>query len=79
MNELLTPAFIAGCTRFKTADAMIDASGYAIHSEADLAAIPRHDWDAFIRVNSGFPSWDAMLGVAAAQWQLRRMGLVIDR
>lgn len=68
INELLTPAFVSSHTSFTNAEEMFEASGFAIESQEDFAAIPDDKWDEFIRSVSSFPDWQAMLGEASREW-----------
>jgi hypothetical protein len=53
---------------------MFDASGFKIESPEDFAAIPDAEWDQFIRDNTTFASWEAMLGEAGGEWAARKLG-----
>jgi len=68
ISELLSPAFLATCTLFNSADEMFEKSGFKIESQADFEAIPDEQWDDFIRGNTSFPSWNEMLQAAGASW-----------
>ncbi len=72
--ELLTPEFLSRCSRFLSADEMFEASGFKIDSAEDFASIPDSEWDSFIRTNTSFASWEAMLGEAGGEWAARRLG-----
>jgi len=73
--ELLTGEFLRQCSRFHSADEMFSASGFKIDSADDFAAIPDTEWDQFIRTNTSFESWEAMLSQAGGEWAARRLGL----
>lgn len=72
--ELLTPDFLSRCSRFHSAEEMFEASGFKIETAEDFAAIPDAEWDEFIRANTSFASWEAMLGEAGGEWAARRLG-----
>ena len=72
--ELLTRDFLSRCSRFSSADEMFEASGFKIESPEDFAAIPDVEWDAFVRTNTTYASWDAMLSEAGGEWAARRLG-----
>ncbi len=74
LPELLTPDFLRRCSRFQSVEEMFEASGFKIDAEDDFAAIPDIEWDEFIRANTSFPSWEAMLGEAGGAWAVRRLG-----
>ena len=73
--ELLTPGFLRTCSRFQSVEQMFEASGFKIDSTEDFAAIPDTEWDEFIRVNTSFASWEALLSKAGGEWAARRLGL----
>ena len=74
IGEILTPSFLSACSRFSSVGEMLAASGYTIRSNADLAAIPARDLDAFVRSNTTFNSWQEMLQAAGSQWARRELG-----
>ena len=73
--ELLTPSFVAGCSRFVSADEMFQASGFKIESPEDFKAVPDSEWDAFVKNHTSFGSWQEMLGAAGAAWTKKQLGL----
>ena len=73
ITEILTPDFLHRCSRFHSAEEMFEASGFKIESEEDFAAIPDAAWDEFIRANTSFATWEAMLGEAGGAWAARRL------
>ena len=75
LPELLTPDFIRQCSRFHSVEEMFEASGFKIESAEDFTSIPDDEWDDFIRANTSFLSWEAMLGEASGKWAARRLGL----
>lgn len=75
VTELLTPAFLCRRSRFQSVDEMFSASSFKIESTEDFDAIPGAAWDEFIRTNTSFASWSAMLGEASAEWASRKLGL----
>ena len=72
--ELLTPAFIAACSDFESVHEMLKASGVTIFPLSDIEAIPADDWDTFIRNNTVYSDWSAMLVAAVNHWTVRRLG-----
>lgn len=72
--ELLTRDFLSRCSRFSSADEMFEASGFKIELPEDFAAIPDAERDAFVRTNTTYASWDAMLSEAGGEWTARRLG-----
>lgn len=74
LPELLAPDFLRRCSRFQSATEMFEASGFKVESAEDFAAIPDAEWDQFIRTQTSFVSWDAMLGEAGGAWAARGLG-----
>ena len=74
LSELCPPAFMARFTDFRTLEEMFDASGFAVETPEDFAAIPDSEWDAFISNVTRFPDWRAMQKKAVVEWARRRLG-----
>jgi hypothetical protein len=75
LPELLTPAFLASCSRFGAAEEMFNASGFHIESADDFKAIPDAEWDEFISKNTSYSSWREMLKEAVGQRVKAQLGL----
>jgi hypothetical protein len=75
LPELLTPSFLASCSRFQSADEMFEASGFEVQSTEDFKAIPDAEWDVFIRDNTSYEDWTAMLGDAVKARVIKQLGL----
>lgn len=73
MGELLTPAFLEGCTLFNSADELFEKSGFNLEAQADFAALPDDAWDEFIRGNTSFASWKEMLQAAGAAYVQQKL------
>ena len=73
--DLLTPALLSRCSRFKSAAELFEASGFTVNSQEDFAAIPDDQWDAFIKQNTSYSTWDEMLKAAGAAWVRRELGV----
>jgi len=73
LGDLLTPEFISRHSSFAAEDEMFEASGFVIQSAEDFAAISDEDWDRFIRMNTSFDSWMAMLQAAQFEWHIRHL------
>ncbi len=74
MSELLTPAFLRGCTRFSSFQELCSASGFKVSSKEDFEAIPDLEWDAFIARESRFATWKEMLHSAGGAYTRRLLG-----
>ena len=72
-TELFTPAFVNRNTSQPTFEALLDASGVAVQTADDFAAIPDDEWDAFISQSTSFSGWKEMQQSAAAEWLTRQL------
>ena len=68
LTEMLSPAFMQHHTRFASFEAMLAASPFSAETAEDFKAIPEDDWDAFVRRETRFHSWEAMQKEAGVQW-----------
>lgn len=75
ITELLTPSFLARCSRFQSASELFEASGFKVESQEDFAAIPDDQWDKFIRENTIYSNWQEMLKAAVAAWVKKELGI----
>jgi hypothetical protein len=75
ITELLTPAFLSKCSRFRSAAELFEASGFTVNSQEDIASIPDDKWDAFIKQNTSYSSWEEMLKAAGTAWVKRELGM----
>jgi hypothetical protein len=75
LRDLLTPSFLRRCSRFTSFDDLCRSSGFKTETQADFEAIPNRDWDAFIRKETSFRTWKAMLDSAAAEYAKGKLGL----
>src|SRR5690349_12442448 len=73
VTTLLSSEFMLLNTDFESVQAMFDASGFTINSQADFDAIPEEEWDSFIRQHTRFGSWSEMLAVAGEEYFGRRL------
>ena len=68
VSQLLTPNFMRKHTPFGSFEAMITTSPFIVDTAEDFRAIPDAEWDAFVRQNTRFSSWNEMLSAAGAEW-----------
>jgi hypothetical protein len=73
-EDLLPPEFMRRYTDFPTIEAMTAASGFKIESQEDFQAIPESDRDAYVQRCTRFNTWRDMLGKAAQEYAVRRLG-----
>lgn len=68
LGEVLSPEFMASCSRFTNVQELFDASGFPIRSVEDLQAVPDDKWDAYINSNTSFADWASMQQAAHEEW-----------
>jgi hypothetical protein len=78
LAELLTDSFVSRHTRFETIDALIEAAELNARRHGARGISFGRDWDLFIRSVSRHTGWPALIREACAEWQIRRIGLIID-
>ena len=74
ITELLTSEFLSTCSHFKSAVELFETSGFTMRSQEEFDAIPDDKWNAFIRQNTSYSSWEEMLKAATAAWVKRELG-----
>lgn len=74
VSEMFTPAFMRTYTDFESFDAMIEASGFQVQSQADFENISDDEWETLVRTKTRFARWDEMLRAAGGEWVKRNMG-----
>jgi hypothetical protein len=73
LGELFNPAFMRGCSRFGTFQELLDASPFTVRSAEDFKAIPDAEWDAHVRQNTRYSSWQEMRQAAVVEWTKARL------
>ncbi|ABF42474.1 conserved hypothetical protein [Candidatus Koribacter versatilis Ellin345] len=66
---------MAKCSQFISVDDLFAASDFKVETPEDFKAIPDDQWDDFIRKNTSYESWNAMLTDAASEWTAKKLGL----
>ena len=77
-DELLTVHFLTRHTEFTSFAAFLQASGVSPDNLSDFENRSDNSWEAFIRRDTCFSGWSAMLRDARGEWAIRRLGIVID-
>jgi len=72
-SDLLAPDFMRRYTKVASFDALIDASGFNVESQADCDAISDAEWEKVVREHTSFSSWQDMLGKAAEEYASRQL------
>ena len=73
LDDAMDKEFMLACSAFDSLQALLDASGYTVHDQADFEKIPADAWDQFIAANTHYPDWQAMLDEATARYVMRRL------
>jgi len=71
LKELFHPGYVRLNTKFTSIDEMLDTSGIQVKSPADLTR--NEEWDAFVRANTHYSSWQEMLNAAIANWTKQQL------
>lgn len=71
--ELFTPGFMSQNTAVSSFDAFLEAGGYQVNSKEDFEAIPDEEFDAYVRENTRFTSWQDMLQSAVNAYVVKKM------
>lgn len=73
LGDLFTPEFIQSHSKCNDLDDLFKAAGYNIQSIEDIEAIDDEEWDAFIKENTDFDSWQEMRSHAVADYARKRL------
>lgn len=74
-DELFPDEFMLLHTDFPSIQALVEGSPFKVESQADFAAIPDDEWDAFIENVTRFESWKEMQAAASQEWLKRKLRL----
>lgn len=74
MGDLMTPAFVAGCSSYTSLEELFGVSPFTITSLEDFKAIPVAEWDTFISTHTRFASWEEMQRAAMKEHVRRKLG-----
>lgn len=72
-SELFTPAFMRRFTKVASFDALLEASGFTVESQADFEAIPDAEWEKVIQAHTSFSSWQQMQEKAGEEYAARKL------
>jgi len=72
-SELFTRTFMRLHTKVASFDALIEAGGFKVESQADFEAIPDAEWENVIRSHTSFSSWHEMQEKAAHDHFIKRL------
>jgi len=71
--ELFTPSFMSRHSRLSSFEQLIEAGDFKVESEQDFLRIPDSEWEAVVKRETSFPSWEAMQTTAANEWVQRQL------
>ena len=72
-SELFPPAFMRRYTKVGAFDALLEASGFKVESQADFEAIPDAEWETVIQAHTSFSSWRQMQEKAGVEYAERKL------
>lgn len=70
-EELFPCSFMKKYTSFSSMEELVNAG----FGDLDFESIPDDEFDSHISASTKFNSWDEMLGEAASQYAMRKLGL----
>jgi hypothetical protein len=76
LRDLLSPAFVAGCSSYPSLDDLFAASPFTINTPDDFKAIPDAEWDNFIHTHTSFANWEEMQRGAMREYIRGKLGFV---
>jgi hypothetical protein len=77
LEELMPTQFVSGCSTHASITELFAASPFKLDSLGDFNAIPDSEWDAFIRSQTSFATWEEMENAAWLEWTCQQNGLTI--
>jgi hypothetical protein len=72
-SEFFSPAFMRQHTKVASFDALLEASGFKVESQADFEAIPDAEWEKVIQSHTSFSSWQEMQEKAGVEYAERKL------
>lgn len=72
-SEFFPPAFMRQYTKVASFDALLEASGFKVESQADFEAIPDAEWEKVIQAHTSFSSWRQMQEKAGVEYAERKL------
>lgn len=74
LSQLFNIEFMRKNTRFSSVEEMFEKSGLEIESEEDIKKNEKA-WDEFIKTNTNYAGWEAMLKAATEEYIKKKLGL----
>jgi len=72
-SEFFPPSFMGRFTKVASFDALLEASGLKVESQADFEAIPDTEWEKVIQAHTSFSSWRQMQEKAGGEYAERKL------
>ena len=72
-SEFCPPSFMRRFTKVASFDALLEASGFKVESQADFEAIPEAEWETVIQAHTSFSSWRQMQEKAGVEYAERKL------
>ena len=72
-SELFTAAFMRRFTKVASFDALLEAGGFKVESQADFEAIPDAEWEKVIQAHTSFSSRQQMQEKAGEEYAARKL------
>lgn len=60
LGDTMDPSFISSCSQYSNFEELMEASGFKMETEEDVAAIPDQEWEQFIQTNTSYEGWIEM-------------------
>ena len=71
--DLFNVGFMRKNTSFSSAEEMFEKSGLEIENEEDIKK-NQEVWDDFVKTNTNYAGWEAMLKAATLEWVKKGLG-----
>ena len=72
LTELLTPQFVLACSKYSSAQELVDASGIDIGTREKLEQ-NRSELDEFLSKNTSYSSWSEMISAAGVAYMKTKL------
>jgi len=72
-SEFFPPAFMTQYTKVASFDALLEACGFKVESQADFEAIPDAEWEKVVRSHTSFSSWRQTQETGAAEYAKKKL------
>jgi hypothetical protein len=77
LEELMSAQFISRCSTHASITELFAAFPSKLDSLGGFNSIPDSEWDAFIRSQTSFKSWEEMENAAWLEWACQQNGFIM--